>query len=68
MHKAEREGRLKLRVIHVEGSSVKSWDIDGLSRRNLMEGMMDGKDPLSLIPLAAGANNIFIGQRSVLGR
>ena len=36
---------------------MKSWGIDGLSRGDLMEGMMAGKDPLSFVPLAAGAND-----------
>ena len=56
LHKAEREGGFKLHVIHVAGTRMKSWGIDGLSRGDLMEGMMTGKDPLSFIPLAAGAN------------
>ena len=55
-HKAERAGDFKLRVIHVAGTRMKSWGIDGLSRGDLMEGMMAGKDPLSFIPPAKGAN------------
>ena len=40
---------------------MKSWGIGGLSRGNLMEGMLAGKDPLSFIPLAAGANERSLG-------
>ena len=38
---------------------MKESGIDGLSRGDLLEGMMAGKDPLSFLPLDKGA-----GQRS----
>ena len=56
LHKAKRNGEFKLHFIHVDGIRMKSWGIDGLSRGDLMEGMMAGKDPLSFIPLSKGAN------------
>ena len=56
LHKAERDGDFKLHVIHMAGTRMKSWGIDGLSRGDLMEGMMAGNDPLLFIPLAEGAN------------
>ena len=56
LHKVERDGDFRLHVIHMAGTRMKSWGIDGLSRGDLMEGMMAGKDPLSFIPLAEGAN------------
>ena len=56
LHKAQRDGGLQLHVIHVAGTRMKEWGVDGLSRGDLMEGMMAGKDALSFIPLAKGAN------------
>ena len=56
LHKAQRDGGLQLHVIHVAGTRMKAWGVDGLSRGDLMEGMMAGKDALSFIPLAEGAN------------
>ena len=50
LHKAERDGGFKIHLIHVAGTRMKSWGIDGLSRGNLMEGMMAGEDLLSFIP------------------
>ena len=34
---------------------MKDWGVDGLSRGDLMEGMMAGKDPVSFVPLSKGA-------------
>ena len=31
---------------------MKAWGVDGLSRGDLLEGMMAGQDPLSFIPLS----------------
>ena len=56
LHKAERDGGFKINVIHVAGTRMKSWGIDGLSRGDIMEGMMAEEDPLTLIPLAGGAD------------
>ncbi len=57
LHKAEQDGDLILHVIHVVGTCMKSWGIDGLSREELIEGMMGGQDPLSFIPLYEGADD-----------
>ena len=54
LHKAERDGEIILHVIHVAGTRMKSWVVDGLSRGDLMEVIMGVKDPLSFIPLASG--------------
>ena len=35
---------------------MKAWGVDGLSRGGLLEGMMAGLDPLSVIPLVEGSN------------
>ena len=56
LRKAERDGGLVLHVIHVAGTRMKDWGVDGLSRGDLLEGMLAGKDPLSFIPLSKGAN------------
>ena len=56
LHKAQRSGALKLHVIHIAGTRMKDWGVDGLSRGDLLEGMMAGKDPLSYIPMHRGAN------------
>jgi hypothetical protein len=61
LHQAVRNGGFKLHVIHVAGTRMKQWGIDGLSRGDRMEGMMAGKDPLSFIPLAEGANERSAG-------
>ena len=52
----EKEHSLVLHVVHLAGTRMKSWGVDGLSRGDLMEGMLAGVDPLSSIPLAQGAN------------
>ena len=64
LHKCQRNGGFKLHVVHVAGTRMKSWGIDGLSRGDLMEGMMAGADPLSFIPLADGANTRSNGKVS----
>ena len=35
---------------------MKIWVVDGLSRWDLLEGMMAREDPLSFVPLARGAD------------
>lgn len=55
LHKAEMKGGLILHVIHVAGTRQKEAGIDGLSRRDLLEGILAGRDTLSHIPLGAGA-------------
>ena len=56
LHQAERDGDLILHVIHVAGTRMKAWGIDGLSRGDNLDGMFGGKDPLSFIPLDKGAD------------
>ena len=46
LDKAERDGDFRLHIIHLAGMRTKPRGIDGLSRGDLMEGMMAGKDPL----------------------
>ena len=59
LRKVERERGCIIHVIHIAGTRMKESGIDGLSRGDLLEGMMAGKDPLSFLPLDEGA-----GQRS----
>ena len=51
-----RDGDLILCVMHVAGTrmKVKAWGVNGLSRGDLLEGMMAGQDLLSFIPLLEG--------------
>jgi hypothetical protein len=56
VHKAERDGGFLLHVIHISGKRMKASGVDGLSRGDLMEGMMGGQDPLSFIPFNLGAD------------
>lgn len=59
LRKVELEHQLVLHVIHIAGTRMKAAGIDGLSRGDLLDGMMAGKDPLQYIPLNKGA-----GERS----
>ena len=53
----EREASCILHVIHIAGTRMKEAGVDGLSRGDLMEGMMrSGADPMSYIPLNEDAN------------
>ena len=45
----------KIVLVHVSGERMKLQGSDGLSRGNLLEGVMTGKDILSYIPLAQTA-------------
>ena len=56
LHKLQREEGLILHVVHIAGTRMKDWGVDGLSRGDLLDGMMAGKDPLSFIPLNKGAD------------
>ena len=56
LYQAIRDVDLILHVIHVAGTHMKAWGVDGLSRDDILEGMMAGEDPLSFIPLSEGAN------------
>jgi hypothetical protein len=53
-----------LHVIHISGKRMKASGVDSLSRSNLTEGMMAGKDPLSFIPLNRGADDRLGGRVS----
>ena len=57
VHKAQRDGGFVLHVIHISGKRMKASGVDGLSRGNLTEGMMAGKNPLSFIPFNQGADD-----------
>ena len=39
----EKEHSLVLYVVHLAGTRMKSWGVDGLSRGDLMEGMIEGQ-------------------------
>ena len=56
LYQVIRDGALILHVIHVVGTYTKAWGVDGLSRGGLLEGIMSGEDPRSLVPLAKGAD------------
>jgi hypothetical protein len=56
VHKAQRDGGFVLHVIHISGKRMKASGVDGLSRGDLTEGMMAGRDPLSCIPFNQGAD------------
>ena len=54
LHRAVRMGvgGFKLHVIHVAGTRMKHWGVDGLSRGNTLEGLMAGrKGPAVVYPL-----------------
>lgn len=55
LKKAEMEGGLKLHVIHVSGQCMIAQGTDGLSRGDMLEGVMGGADMLSFVPLDKGA-------------
>ena len=52
----ERKYGLILHVIWIAGTRMKKAGIDGLSRGDLLEGMMAGADPLSFVPLNEDAS------------
>ena len=56
LRRAERDASLVLHVIHVAGTRMKHWGIDGLSRGDFQEGLLGGNDPLEYIPLRHGAD------------
>ena len=51
LHLAQRSGRLILHVIHVAGTRMKDWGVDGLSRGDQLEGFLALHDPMTLVPL-----------------
>ena len=55
LRKAEHKAGIKLNVIHVAGTRMIAQGTDGLSRGNLVEGVMSGQDILSFVPLHQSA-------------
>jgi hypothetical protein len=55
LRKFEMDEGCKIILVHVSGERMKLQGSDGLSRGNLLEGVMTGKDILSYIPLAQTA-------------
>ena len=55
LNQAQRNGLSKCHVIHVAGTRMKAWGVDGLSRRDTFERLMAGQDPLLFIPLGESA-------------
>jgi hypothetical protein len=55
VRQVERRTGCLLHVIHVSGTRMKAAGIDGLSRGDLLEGMMKrGADPMRFVPLSQG--------------
>ena len=46
---------VKIHLIHVSGKRMISQGTDGISRGNLLEGVMTGKDMLSFVPIGQSA-------------
>lgn len=55
LHEVEIAGNLIVHVVHVAGTRMKAAGIDGLSRGDMLEGMLLGRDPLQYVPLDKGA-------------
>ena len=55
LRKIELIGGLKLQVIHIAGKRMIAQGTDGLSRGNLMEGVMTGQHILNFVPLHESA-------------
>ena len=51
LHKAALFGGAILHVIHVAGTRMKESGIDGLSRGDMLEGMLKGEEPLQFLPI-----------------
>jgi hypothetical protein len=63
LRKAQARGNLILHVIHIAGTRMKEGaGIDGLSRGDMLEGMMAGRNPLSYLPLSLNANERSAGK------
>ena len=56
LYGAIRKGELIVHVIHIAGTRMKAMGVDGLSRGDLLDGMMAGQDPLSFVPLSLDAD------------
>jgi hypothetical protein len=56
LRKVERSTGCILHVIHIAGTRMKAAGIDGLSRGDLLEGMLKaGSDPMAFVPLGKNA-------------
>ena len=51
----EKDARMKLHLIHVAGTRMISQGADGLSRGNMMEGVMSGRSMLNFVPIHKSA-------------
>ena len=51
LHKAALFGGVILHVIHVAGTRMKESGIDGLSRGDMLDGMLKGEEPLKFLPI-----------------
>ena len=57
LRRVERQSSCILHVIHIAGTRMKAAGVDGLSRGDLMEGMMrSGSDPMQYVPLNEDAD------------
>jgi hypothetical protein len=52
LFKLELHAGWKIHVIHIAGTQMISQGTDGLSRRDMLTGVMGGADMLTFIPLA----------------
>ena len=58
LHMVERKHGCIIHVVHVAGTRMKASGVDGLSRGDLLEGIMKGKDPWSFVPINRNANQV----------
>ena len=56
LHRTAHFKGVLLRVYHISGERMKRSGVDGLSRGDLLEGIMAGADPLSFVPFHLGAD------------
>jgi hypothetical protein len=68
VHKVERDGGFILHVIHISGKLMKALGVDGLSCRDLMEGMMDRRDPCGKCGKIRQAGHGLFCSNFLLGR
>ena len=61
LYKAAREGGLTLHVIWIAGTRMKEIGVDGLSRGDMLDGIMAGMDPVNLVPISQGADQRSAG-------
>ena len=63
LRKAELNAGIKLHVVHVAGTRMIAQGTDGLSRGNLIYGVMAGHDILSFVPLQLSAWDRIKGRK-----